>query len=65
MDSMDGKTLDGRELRVAMARYSRPNDSYRDYGGGRYNQRAPPSRRRRRLVVWSNVINNFNTKFPQ
>jgi len=33
MDAMDGAILDGRELRVQMARYGRPPDSY--YGGRR------------------------------
>lgn len=33
MDSMDGALLDGRELRVQMARYGRPPDSH--HGGGR------------------------------
>lgn len=32
MDAMDGALLDGRELRVQMARYGRPPDSH--YGGG-------------------------------
>ncbi|XP_019714702.1 serine/arginine-rich splicing factor 2-like [Hippocampus comes] len=33
MDAMDGALLDGRELRVQMARYGRPPDSH--YSGGR------------------------------
>lgn len=40
MDAMDGALLDGRELRVQMARYGRPPDSH--YGGGR---RGGPPRR--------------------
>ena len=32
MDAMDGALLDGRELRVQMARYGRPPDSH--HGGG-------------------------------
>lgn len=39
MDAMDGALLDGRELRVQMARYGRPPDSH--YGGGR---RGPPKK---------------------
>ena len=40
MDSMDGAIMDGRELRVQLAKYGRPSDSYssrrppRRYGGG-------------------------------
>jgi len=43
LDSMDGAIMDGRELRVQMARYGRPVDPYnshrrgssrRSYGGG-------------------------------
>lgn len=41
MDAMDGALLDGRELRVQMARYGRPPDSH--YGGGRRG--GGPSRR--------------------
>ena len=33
MDAMDGAIFDGRELRVQTARYGRPNESYRRYGG--------------------------------
>ncbi|XP_035387027.1 serine/arginine-rich splicing factor 2b isoform X2 [Electrophorus electricus] len=44
MDAMDGAILDGRELRVQMARYGRPPDSY--YGGG--PPRSPRQRRRKR-----------------
>ncbi|XP_033748981.1 serine/arginine-rich splicing factor 2-like isoform X2 [Pecten maximus] len=36
LDSMDGAIMDGRELRVQMARYGRPNESHRS--------RAPPRR---------------------
>lgn len=38
MDAMDGALLDGRELRVQMARYGRPPDSM-------YSRRGPPPRR--------------------
>lgn len=52
MDAMDGALLDGRELRVQMARYGRPPDSHysrrgaapRRYGGGH-------GRRSRRYVL--------------
>ena len=37
MDAMDGAVLDGRELRVQMARYGRPPDSH-------HSRRAPPPR---------------------
>lgn len=37
MDALDGTMLDGRELRVSMAKYGRPADPYR--------RRAPPQRR--------------------
>lgn len=40
LDAMDGRLLDGRELRVQMARYGRPSSPYRRHS------------RRRRLVVW-------------
>lgn len=35
MDAMDGAVLDGRELRVQMARYGRPPDSHHGGGGDR------------------------------
>jgi len=38
LDAMDGRLLDGRELRVQMARYGRPSSPYRRHS------------RRRRLV---------------
>ncbi|XP_012413797.1 serine/arginine-rich splicing factor 2-like [Trichechus manatus latirostris] len=38
MDALDGVVLDGRELRVQMARYGRPTDPY-------YGRRGRPSRR--------------------
>lgn len=34
LDAMDGRVLDGRELRVQMARYGPPNSTGR-YGGRR------------------------------
>lgn len=42
MDAMDGALLDGRELRVQMARYGRPPDSH--YSGGRRGGGGPPRR---------------------
>ncbi|XP_077315408.1 serine/arginine-rich splicing factor 2 isoform X2 [Lithobates pipiens] len=41
MDAMDGAVLDGRELRVQMARYGRPPDSL-------HGRRGPPPRSPRR-----------------
>lgn len=34
LDAMDGRILDGRELRVQMARYGRPTSPQRGRGGG-------------------------------
>lgn len=45
MDQMDGRVLDGRELRVQMARYGRPPSPHRR-GGGRYDRRRSRSRDR-------------------
>ena len=44
LEAMDGTIMDGRELRVQMARYGRPTEPYRRgpprsrYGGGRYGR---------------------------
>lgn len=38
LQEMDGRVLDGRELRVQMARYGRPTSPKRG-GGGRYGDR--------------------------
>lgn len=47
MDGMDGYVLDGRELRVQMARYGRPADPYRrNNSNRRFGYRS--SRRRSR-----------------
>lgn len=35
LDAMDGRMLDGRELRVQMARYGRPTSPHRRYRGRR------------------------------
>ncbi|XP_061788123.1 serine and arginine rich splicing factor 2a [Nerophis lumbriciformis] len=51
MDAMDGALLDGRELRVQMARYGRPPDSMYSRRGApprRYGGRSASPRRRRR-----------------
>ena len=43
MDSMDGAIMDGRELRVQLAKYGRPNESGRRGSsryGGRYGGRG-------------------------
>ncbi|CAG2056588.1 unnamed protein product [Timema podura] len=37
LDAMDGRMLDGRELRVQMARYGRPSSPYRRYSRRRRN----------------------------
>jgi len=34
MDSMDGKVIDGREIRVNLAKYGRPTNQYNPRGGG-------------------------------
>ncbi|XP_077315406.1 serine/arginine-rich splicing factor 2 isoform X1 [Lithobates pipiens] len=53
MDAMDGAVLDGRELRVQMARYGRPPDSLHGRRGppprryGDYGRRSRSPRRRR------------------
>lgn len=47
LDAMDGRMLDGRELRVQMARYGRPTSPHRSRG----------SRRRGRLVFLNLKIN--------
>lgn len=40
MDRLDGYRLDGREMRVQMARYGRPSPPYvPKYSGGRYSRR--------------------------
>ncbi|KAL3875938.1 hypothetical protein ACJMK2_033841 [Sinanodonta woodiana] len=53
MDGMDGIIMDGRELRVQMARYGRPEEPYRRggprrYGGSRRNRSRSRSRERER-----------------
>lgn len=41
LEAMDGRMLDGRELRVQMARYGRPTSPQRRGGGGnRYDRRG-------------------------
>lgn len=44
LDAMDGRLLDGRELRVQMARYGRPSSPYRRHS------------RRRRWVFANNSL---------
>lgn len=46
LDAMDGRMLDGRELRVQMARYGRPTSPYR--------------RRRRRYNILKIINKLFN-----
>ncbi|XP_051925739.1 serine and arginine rich splicing factor 2a [Hippocampus zosterae] len=48
MDAMDGALLDGRELRVQMARYGRPPDSMYSRRGPQQRRRSASPRRRRR-----------------
>ncbi|XP_065338474.1 serine/arginine-rich splicing factor 2 [Cloeon dipterum] len=52
LDAMDGRILDGRELRVQMARYGRPSSPYRRHGrsrrGGRSRSRSRSRSRRSR-----------------
>lgn len=56
LDAMDGRMLDGRELRVQMARYGRPTSPARGsgggggrrYGGGRGERGRSRDRHRRR-----------------
>lgn len=43
---MDGRMLDGRELRVQMARYGRPTSPQTRRGGGRDGRRGDRDRRR-------------------
>lgn len=48
MDSLDGRVLDGRELRVQLARYGRPDSPQRERRGGgsrRSRSRSPRGRR--------------------
>ncbi|XP_030751576.1 serine/arginine-rich splicing factor 2 isoform X1 [Sitophilus oryzae] len=40
LEAMDGRMLDGRELRVQMARYGRPTSPHRRYRGGRRRSRS-------------------------
>lgn len=42
MDAMDGATLDGREVRVQMARYGRPAEPYRRGPPRRYARYCQP-----------------------
>lgn len=42
---MDGRMLDGRELRVQMARYGRPTSPQTRRGGGRDRDRRDRGRR--------------------
>ncbi|KAL4709863.1 hypothetical protein ACJJTC_003826 [Scirpophaga incertulas] len=41
LDSLDGRMLDGRELRVQMARYGRPSSPYRSRYDRRRRLRVP------------------------
>ncbi|XP_063916817.1 serine/arginine-rich splicing factor 2 isoform X2 [Zophobas morio] len=48
LDAMDGRMLDGRELRVQMARYGRPTSPHRRYRGRRRYSRSRSRSRGRR-----------------
>ncbi|XP_012235684.1 serine/arginine-rich splicing factor 2 [Linepithema humile] len=48
LDAMDGRLLDGRELRVQMARYGRPTSPHRSRGSRRRGRSRSRSRDRRR-----------------
>ncbi|GJQ86926.1 RNA binding protein [Oryctes borbonicus] len=51
LDAMDGRMLDGRELRVQMARYGRPTSPHRRYGRSSRRRRRSRSRSYRRRSV--------------
>ncbi|EFA09307.2 Serine/arginine-rich splicing factor 2-like Protein [Tribolium castaneum] len=58
LDAMDGRMLDGRELRVQMARYGRPTSPHRRYRGrrrsrsrSRYSRSRSRSRGKRSQIV--------------
>jgi len=51
MDAMDGALLDGRELRVQMARYGRPPDSHYSRRGAAPRRYGGHGRRSRRYVL--------------
>lgn len=58
LEAMDGRILDGRELRVQMARYGRPTSPQRSRNNGRHDRRRRSrsrdrSRDRRRSRSWS------------
>lgn len=46
LEAMDGRMLDGRELRVQMARYGRPTSPQTRRSGGRDGRRGDRDRRR-------------------
>ncbi|KAF7273039.1 SR family splicing factor SC35 isoform X2 [Rhynchophorus ferrugineus] len=48
LEAMDGRMLDGRELKVQMARYGRPTSPHRRYRGGRRRSRSRGRRSRSR-----------------
>ncbi|KAG6450295.1 hypothetical protein O3G_MSEX006541 [Manduca sexta] len=58
LDSLDGRMLDGRELRVQMARYGRPSSPYRS----RYDRRR---RYLQKLQFYHNIDNPFLYIFRQ
>ena len=53
IDSLDGTIIDGRQIRVTLAKYDRPTENFAPRGrgagrygggGGRYDRRSPPRR---------------------
>jgi len=65
MDSLHGTIIDGREIRVQMAKYGRPSESYKprnryrnsNYGGGsRYRSRSRSPRRRYRFYLLLGLV---------
>lgn len=70
IDSMDGRSYDGRELRVAMAKYGRPEGGRSGGGGGGGSDRRGGYGydRRRRWVTWTyniadscSVVEDYHT----
>ncbi|CAH1112698.1 unnamed protein product [Psylliodes chrysocephalus] len=62
LDAMDGRMLDGRELRVQMARYGRPTSPHRRYGGRRRSRGSRRSRSRSRRRSFSRSRSRSDSK---
>ncbi|XP_069769163.1 serine/arginine-rich splicing factor 2-like [Narcine bancroftii] len=70
IDAMDGAVLDGRELRVQMARYGRPAESHRRGGSSRryagaYGRRSRSPRRRRRSRTRSRSRSRSRSRYSR